>query len=198
MDQIKIGKFIQEKRKEKNLTQNDIAEKLSITDKTVSKWETGKGMPDVSLMLPLCEILDITVNELLSGEKLDNNKYVDKAEENIIGLVKNNKRKFILYNLSAIVIIIYTLILTVVAAYVPMQDWMKILIVALAFVLLIPNIFLLSYFDREAGTFECMHCGHRFIPTFKAYIMGAHTITRRRLRCPNCHKKSWCKKRIDE
>ena len=75
MNQIEIGKFIAKCRKEKNLTQAQLAEKLNITDRAVSKWETGKSMPDSSIMLELCEILGITVNELLSGEKINMESY---------------------------------------------------------------------------------------------------------------------------
>ncbi len=66
MDQIRIGKFIAESRKSRNLTQRQLADALSISDKTISKWECGKGLPEISIMLPLCEALDITVNDLLS------------------------------------------------------------------------------------------------------------------------------------
>ena len=95
MDQEKIGKFISLVRKEKNMTQNDLALKLGITDRAVSKWENGRGMPDLSLIKDLCEILDITVNELLSGERLDNQEYQNKSEENIIKTIDytNNKIK---------------------------------------------------------------------------------------------------------
>lgn len=75
MNQVMIGKFIAKCRKEKELTQAQLAERLGITDRAVSKWETGKSMPDASVMLELCEILGITVNELLSGEKVDENNY---------------------------------------------------------------------------------------------------------------------------
>lgn len=90
MDQIKIGKFISEKRKKKLLTQQELADLIGVSNKTISKWECGNGMPEVSLMLPLCENLNISVNELLSGETLDNS-YREKAEENLIGLIKNNQ-----------------------------------------------------------------------------------------------------------
>ena len=70
MDQIKIGKFISERRKRENLTQSELAEKLNITDRAVSKWETGKSMPDYSIMQELCKILKITVNDLLCGERV--------------------------------------------------------------------------------------------------------------------------------
>lgn len=92
MDQIKIGNFIADMRKVKNITQKQMAEQLGISDRTVSKWECGNGMPEVSMMLPLCEILDISVNELLSGERLSQNDYHNKAEENIINLVQEKEK----------------------------------------------------------------------------------------------------------
>ena len=91
MNQIKIGKFIASLRKEKGLTQMMLADRLGISDKTVSKWERGAGLPDVSLMLPLCETLEISVNELLTGEKLTYADYKKKAEVTIMNLVQENK-----------------------------------------------------------------------------------------------------------
>ena len=91
MDRIKIGKFIAERRKTKNLTQLQLAEKLNITDRAISKWETGKGMPDSSIMMELCKELDISVNELLSGELIDMNNYNVKVDENLIKLQKQKE-----------------------------------------------------------------------------------------------------------
>ncbi|MDE6024090.1 MAG: helix-turn-helix domain-containing protein [Lachnospiraceae bacterium] len=91
MDQIKIGKFIANCRKEKNMTQRQLADILGISDKTISKWECGKGLPEVQFMIPLCDLLGINVNELLSGEKLSADEYPKKAEENIMTLVKENE-----------------------------------------------------------------------------------------------------------
>lgn len=88
MNQEKIGRFIAECRKKKELTQFQLAEKLGITDKAVSKWETGKGLPDASIMIDLCDELDINVNELLSGERLTQDNYQEKANENIVSMVK--------------------------------------------------------------------------------------------------------------
>lgn len=90
MDQIKIGKFIASCRKEKNMTQRQLADVLEISDKTISKWECGKGLPEVQFMIPLCDLLGINVNELLSGEKLSADEYQQKAEENMMTLVKEN------------------------------------------------------------------------------------------------------------
>lgn len=91
MNQTEIGKFIAKRRKEKQLTQAQLAEKLNITDRAVSKWETGKCMPDSSVMLELCGILGITVNELLSGEEVDMESLEKKADENLIALKEKTK-----------------------------------------------------------------------------------------------------------
>ncbi len=111
MNQEKTGKFIAECRKEKNLTQSQLAEKLNISNRAVSKWETGKNMPDVSLMLELCSILGITVNELLSGERIVMEDYQKTAEQNLVKLQKQKeqvnriKRKLeILWGLTALML----------------------------------------------------------------------------------------------
>ena len=93
MDQIKIGKFISEMRKEQNMTQKQLAELLNISDKTVSKWECGKGMPDNSILLELCDVLHINVNELLSGEKVSSDNYHRKAEENMLQLIDKSEKE---------------------------------------------------------------------------------------------------------
>lgn len=93
MEQKKIGGFIAQQRKEKQLTQKQLGEALGISDKTVSKWETGHGLPDISMIMPLCEILDINVNELLSGEHLTQDMYPEKAEENIMNLMKDSEEQ---------------------------------------------------------------------------------------------------------
>ena len=91
MDQISIGRFIAAERKRKGCTQKQLAEKLNISDKTVSKWECGKGFPEVSLLLPLCKELDITVNELLSGARVSEEEYQKKAEENMVNMIKERE-----------------------------------------------------------------------------------------------------------
>ncbi len=119
MDQIRIGKFIAETRKQKNLTQRQLADTLSISDKTVSKWERGKGLPEISLMMPLCETLEITVNDLLSGELVTESNYQKKAEENMMNLMKENqenKNRFALSMICGIITIIAVCSLTVIAA----------------------------------------------------------------------------------
>ncbi len=117
MDQNKIGNFIADMRKAKNITQKQLAEQLGISDRTISKWECGNGMPEVSMMLPLCEILEINVNELLSGERISRNDYHNKAEENMITLVKEkekinkNRKKTSLLSMVLILAVVLLLLL---------------------------------------------------------------------------------------
>ena len=118
MEQEKVGKFIAVCRKEKQLTQADLAEKFNITNKAVSKWETGRGMPDASILLELSKILGVSVNEFLSGEKLQVEEYKIKAEENIVYISKEkdkNKRKSnivkVLLFISIIMIIFILIVL---------------------------------------------------------------------------------------
>ena len=91
MDQIRIGKFIAEKRTEQHLTQAQLGEKLGITDRAVSKWETGKSLPDASVMLELCGLLGITVNDLLSGEVVSMENYNVQTEKNLIEMVRRKE-----------------------------------------------------------------------------------------------------------
>ena len=92
MEQKKIGSFIAQQRKEKQMTQKQLGEALGVSDKTVSKWECGNGLPDISIIMPLCNLLEINVNELLSGESLTQEEYPGKAEENIMNLIKTMDR----------------------------------------------------------------------------------------------------------
>ncbi|MDE6025215.1 MAG: helix-turn-helix domain-containing protein [Lachnospiraceae bacterium] len=120
MDQVKIGKFIAEMRKEQNLTQKQLADRLEISDRTISKWECGKGMPDVGLMIPLCEEIKINVNELLSGKRLSEDHYPKRAEENMIRLIEENgdkKKRELVYVLTYGLAIIMVAALLVASLY---------------------------------------------------------------------------------
>lgn len=199
MDQIKIGKFIQELRKERKLTQRELAEALSISDKTISKWETGKGMPEVSLMLPLCEALNISVNELLSAQRLTPSEYHQKAEEHIMDLMnekQENKKKIALSVIITVICILSSLTLILVTGFIPMAKWQCVLLSAVAAIDLLGGIGVSLVLDREAGSYECPHCNARFVPGTAAYINGMHTITRRMLTCPVCGKRGFCKRRL--
>lgn len=116
MNQEKIGKFILECRKEKKLTQTELAEKLGVTDKSVSNWENGRNMPDLSLFKPLCEILDISINDLISGEKISKDKYQEKLEENIITTIDyTNKKVLVKNNIIGILLLAFGIIVSITA-----------------------------------------------------------------------------------
>ena len=197
MDQIKIGGFIAEERKRKGYTQKILSEKLGISDKTISKWERGNGFPEVSLLIPLCSELDITVNELLSGERVSEEQYRKKAEENMVNLVKEaqeNKKKIILSVMVGILTILAAVPLFMVAGMFDMRTGVRITFIVIGIVVLIIGIAVACIMDREAGAFECPECHERFIPDMKSYIMAAHTRTKRKLICPKCGAHRYCKK----
>ena len=197
MDQLKIGKFIAQTRKEKGLTQRELADKLFISDKTVSKWECGNGLPEISLMMPLCEILGITVNELLTGKRLASSEYQQNAEENIMKLIKEkNEVKFRLIIEAAVVFLtlIPAITIIMIASYFELPTPYRIILIVLAFIIMAGGIAIAAALEMRDAVFECKKCNKRFIPTKGAYIMGMHTITRRRLRCPHCGVKSWAKR----
>ena len=196
MDQIKTGKFIAQMRKEHGLTQTQLADKLLIINKTVSKWETGKGMPEVSLMLPLCEALGINVNELLTGEKIPTENYKEKAEENMMDLIKEaqeSRKKIIISAVIAFSSLLSSTPLIVVAGKFKMPLAARIGLIVIAVIVIIIGLAVACILEREAGAFECSKCHERFVPTMSAYINAAHTITRRKLKCPKCGVKSYCK-----
>lgn len=199
MDQTKTGRFIALMRKEKNLTQKQLADKLNISDKTVSKWETGKGLPEVSLMMPLCEILGISVNEMLSGERLNEKNYKERTQEIIMDLIKEkeeSKKKIILAVIVCFITLLASITLIVLSGLLQMEIWMRILLIAIGFIVMLGGIGVAAALEMSSGTFECRYCKARFVPTAGAYIAGAHTITTRHLKCPQCGKKSWCKRKL--
>lgn len=199
MDQVKIGKFISQMRKEKGLTQKQLGEELLISDKTVSKWETGKGMPEVSLMLPLCEKLGINVNELLTGERIPEEDYKKKAEENIMNIMREkeeNIKKVIIEAIAFVITVLACVAIIAIAGLTDIKAWQRILLVIVAIIIMAGGITVGAMADMSIGTFECKHCGTRFVPSAKEYIFGVHTLTTRKLTCPKCGKRSYCKHRL--
>ena len=139
MDQVKVGKFIAESRKKKNLTQAQLAERLNITDRAISKWETGKGMPDSSIMLDLCKELNIGVTELLCGEEINMENYNAKTEENIIEITKGKERqskKMKLYENIMGFILAITYVALIISSIFIYNNVVKRLLIILAFILL--------------------------------------------------------------
>ncbi len=199
MNQIKTGKFIAQIRKEKGMTQRQLADELFISDKTISKWETGKGMPEVSLMMPLCEILGINVNELLTGERIPDENYKKKAEENIMNIMREKEesiRRIIISVITAAISMLASFTLFIIADVLEMDTWLRILLIVIGLIVLLGGLIVAGVEDMYTGTFECKHCKARFVPSAKQYILGAHTPTTRKLTCPECGKRSYCKHRL--
>ena len=200
MDQIKIGKFISECRKKQILTQMQLAEKLNLTDRAVSKWETGKSMPDSSIMLELCEVLKITVNDLLSGEKVSMENNDQKKEQLLLDMAKEleMKNKTIWRTMWAIMIVSMTALfagLAVAAFLIPEGVWQLVTIIGLCIVFLIPCFYALKL-EVSVGAYKCKNCGHEIVPTYKQALNAMHAGTTRYLKCPECGKRTWCKKVI--
>ena len=113
MNQEKIGKFISKCRKDKKMTQAELAEKLGVTDKSIGNWENGRNMPDLSLFKPLCDELDISINDLLSGEKISKEKYQEKFEENIVNTIDYSTKKINKYsNIIGLLLVIFGLFIS--------------------------------------------------------------------------------------
>ena len=207
MDQLRVGKFIAECRKEKKLTQAQLAEQLCITDKAISKWERGIAMPDSSIMLDLCEILGINVNELLRGEKINAEDDHKKTEELLLEMTKKEEaaRKK-LHKYAKALTIILALLSGVLGLlwgfFLGMEEFVAfVTIVALAMmILLCVAIVLINRMELDAGPFECKSCKHVFIPTIKEafWTMPVVGVKKYRvlLRCPKCGKKTWAQKKL--
>ena len=202
MNQAKIGKFIAERRKAVNLTQFQLAEKLGVTDRAVSKWETGRALPDSSIMLELCSLLKITVNDLLTGEVVSMENYNKELEKNLIEAVKQkqeaDKRLLFMEFAIGIPAILLFFGLTMVAAYVPMEAWARVLIIVGAFILILIASFFAVRIEQVAGYYQCKHCKHKYVPTYKQVVFAQHYGRTRYMKCPKCKKFSYQKKVINK
>ena len=198
MDQLKIGRFIACRRKKAGLTQAQLAEMLNITDRAVSKWETGKSLPDSSIMLRLCGILKITVNDLLSGEVVTMDNYNKELENNLLEMIKQkeqaDKRLLSVEVFIGITATVVLFALIFVAAFVQMSNGLRITLIVFGFVLFLAGCFYALRMEQVAGYYTCKNCGHRYAPTYRAVAMAPHMGRTRYMRCPQCEKKSWQKK----
>lgn len=198
MDQIEIGKFIASCRKEQGMTQAVLAEKLGISDRAVSKWETGKSMPDSGIMLELCEMLKINVNELLSGERIMAEVYDKRAEENLLEMrrqVEEKNRQLLRTEyLISFPAVIAGLFMCFVAAYVELPVWVRATLIAVAVVMILTVAFIAVGIEQKAGYYECQKCHDRHIPTYWQTNLAMHIGRTRYMKYPECGKWSWQKK----
>ena len=196
MDQIKIGKFICLKRKKIGITQSELAEKLGITDRAISKWENGICLPDVGIMPELCNILKITISDLFSGEDLDmNNKKIDDSLLELARIKEESDKRllrleiFIGYASS-----IMFLALIFVASFINMPTYLRILLISFGLINFAIGMHYALKIEQTAGYYECGKCNHKYIPTYKSVFLAMHVGRTRYMKCPKCGKYSWNKK----
>ena len=202
MDQIKIGKFIADCRKKKDMTQMQLAERMNVTDRAVSKWENGRSMPDSSIMLELCDVLGISVNDLLHGEVVQMEEYHKKTEELLLEAVKQKEesdRRMLAFEivigvLSVVILLGFNLI----AAYLPMDTWLRITFAVSGFVIGLIGLFFALRIEQTAGYYECAKCHHKYVPRYASALFAMHMGRTRYMKCPHCGKKSWQRKRINK
>ena len=198
MDQIKIGKFIAACRKGQGMTQAVLAEKLGVSDRAVSKWETGRSLPDTGIMLELCALLEINVNELLSGERIMAEAYDKRAEENLLEMrrqVEEKNRQLLRTEyLIGIPAMAAGLVICGVAAYAEIPVGLRIGLIAFALVMIVAVAFFAVGIEQKAGYYECGKCGHRYVPDVLPFWMSMHVGRTRYLKCPHCQQRSWQKK----
>lgn len=203
MDQIKIGKFIAFCRKEQGMTQAVLAEKLGISDRAVSKWETGKSMPDSGIMLELCELLKINVNKLLSGEHITMEDYNAKSEEVIIGLKSENEKyaKRLLRSEAYIVVVgvVASLAMIIAGTIIALKngenDPLAVVLIVSGCVIVVAAALIGLGIEVKTGYYECAECGHIYKPSsLLKTAFAIHMNTTRYMKCPKCGKRCWQKK----
>lgn len=198
MDQVKTGRFIAERRKAKHMTQLQLAEQLHITDRAVSKWETGKSLPDVALMPELCALLDVTVNDLLNGEVIVMENYKETSERLIMEMAQQKEttdKK--LLSLEILIGVLASIILfgaVLAASFIAMPDWARVVLIVAACIPFIISMGFALRIEQTAGYYECAECGNCYVPTFKSVLWSPHMGRTRRMKCPQCGKTSWQKK----
>ena len=203
MDQIRSGRLIAEERKKKGYTQRQLAEKLNISDKTISKWECGNGFPEVSLLLPLCDELGITVNDLLSGEIVPREDYQKKAENNMVEMIREreaNKKQFtrtlLLGGVSLAAFLTLLIVVCVYTDVIPLT--VKLILLAIACVIFTVGVTAVMEGQRKIGYYQCEKCGETFVPGFRTHLLGFNMVSRRFMKCPCCQKRAWCRKVMEK
>ncbi len=202
MDQIRIGKFIQDRRKYKKITQSKLAEKLNVTDRAISKWENGNCLPDANNIQELCKILDITINDLFSGEIVDMKDNEKVLEKNLLDVVRqkeeSDKRLLAMEIVIGVLIsaIFFTLIF--IASFVEMKDWLIILLIIIGFISFIIMIPFAIRIEQKAGYYECQKCRNKYVPSYSSVLWAMHINRTRYMKCPECNKWSWQRKVISK
>ena len=198
MDLNKIGKFIAKKRQEKAFTQESLAEELGISNRSISKWERGICLPDANNLAKLCKLFNVSYNELLSGEDINQKDYKKFAEQKLEEFSKietAQNKKFLMYeNVIGSISTAACLILVFAGSCIDMDVAARIILIVLGFAILIVGSSFCLKIETEAGKYECKNCGHQYVPKYSSVYMAKHIGRTRKMVCPKCHKKSWQKK----
>ena len=195
MDQVKIGKFLQTRRKECGLTQSELAERLSVSDRAISKWENGNCLPDADHMIELCDILGITVNDLFSGEVVSDERNTKELESSLVAMVKlkqqSDKRMLTIEVVLMVFAVVILFAAIFVAGLVTMPIWARIIIGLGGLAMFLLGVCFAIRIEQKAGYYKCADCGHTYVPKFWAVFLAMHVNRTRYMKCPHCGKKTW-------
>lgn len=202
MDQIKIGKFISSKRKEKNITQIELSEMLGVTDRAISKWENAVCFPDAGNIPNLCKILDITINDLFSGEVVDMNDSEKKLEENLLEMTRikeqRDKELLVMEIFTGIIVSIIMLVCIFLASFASMSNCLRIILIIIGMIPFAVGICYAIRIEQIAGYYKCNNCHYKYVPTYRSVLFSMHINRTRKMRCPQCNKKTWHRKVISK
>ena len=197
MDYNKIAEFIISERKRKKLTQAKLAENIFISEKTISKWENGKGLPDADSLVKLSQIFDCTINEILNGERFQTEEYISKAENKLIEIQKEKEEsiKRLLWSEVVIGCVSLVFFLTLLFVSIYLFDAFGLIVISniigiFGFVQLIACVLFCLYIEQKAGYYMCSKCNHKYEPLFWQVCLARHIGRSRYMKCPKCHKKS--------
>ncbi len=202
MDYNKIGEFISNERKLKKLTQAKLAEKVFVSEKTISKWENGNGIPDTNTLPKLCKIFECTINELLNGERILKEDYSNKAEEKLLELqkVKEEKDKLLLTVeiIASFCVMLPAFTIIFLSTFLFEKGLVAIptIMIVVAVLSVITMCLIAIRIEQKAGYYQCEKCKHKHIPTFNQVLWAPHVNRTRKMKCPKCKQKSWQKKII--
>lgn len=200
MDVQKIGNFLAELRKDKNLTQEELGERIGVTNKTVSRWENGNYLPPVEILQILSKLYEVSINEVLSGERLNDSVYKQNAEEYItVDLMKKSKeakKRLTISFVVAFITILSGLSIILLSGMLSAPIWLRICCIVLSLIIVVLGIGVCCALTVDAGVYECPNCGEKFVPSMKDFLSGMHTFTKRKLSCPKCGKRYYCKKKL--
>ena len=197
MDVIKIGKFIQRKRKENGLTQSDLAEKLGVTDRAVSKWENGVCLPDADNIFELCNILKVSVDCLFNGEEtMDSGN--EKMEKNLVEALKlkeeSDKRLLCMEVVIGVLVSVVLFACILLASYLEMPTWLRLVIIGFGAIIFLIGVFFALRIEQKAGYYQCAKCNYKYVPTYTQINFAMHIGRTRYMKCPHCKKRSWQRK----